>query len=192
MSPAGIEFPVLGLEDGEVRLRLMTEADVDDVVAAVQDPDVKRYTTVPDPYTDDDARHWQRISRAGLDSGTDFATLIVDTGDGALLGAVGLHGIDPVSGRCAAGYWVAPWARGRGAAARGLDLICGYAFAELEVSRIELWIEPGNLPSLRVAERAGFSREGLLRSFAVIAGERRDMLMYSRLAGEPGSGDQLG
>ena len=61
------------------------------------------------------------------------------------------------------------------------------------MSRIELWIEPENAPSLRVAERAGFTREGLLRSFAVIDGRRRDMLMYSRIAGDPpGSGDRVG
>ena len=50
------------------------------------------------------------------------------------------------------------------------------------MQRIELWIEPGNAPSLRVAEEAGFTREGLLRSFMVVAGQRRDMLMYSRVA----------
>ena len=61
-------------------------------------------------------------------------------------------------------------------------MIARYAFTELGVTRIELWIEPANRASLRVAERAGFTREGLMRSFAVIAGERRDMLMYSRLA----------
>ena len=49
------------------------------------------------------------------------------------------------------------------------------------MQRIELWIEPGNAPSLRVAEAVGFAREGLLRSFMHVGGRRRDMLMYSLL-----------
>ena len=49
------------------------------------------------------------------------------------------------------------------------------------MKRVELWIEPGNGPSLRVAEAAGFAREGLLRSFMHVGGRRRDMLMYSLL-----------
>jgi [ribosomal protein S5]-alanine N-acetyltransferase len=65
-----------------------------------------------------------------------------------------------------------------------MRLICGYAFGELDVKRIELWIDPENKPSLGVAEALGFTREGLLRSFMPIRGQRRDMLMYSLLPGE--------
>jgi RimJ/RimL family protein N-acetyltransferase len=50
--------------------------------------------------------------------------------------------------------------------------------------RIEVWIDPGNVASLKVAERVGFTREGLLRSFMAIEGRRRDMLTYSLLPGE--------
>jgi RimJ/RimL family protein N-acetyltransferase len=120
-------------------------------------------------------------SAAGLAAGTDIALLVVDADDGELLGAVGLHARDPQTGRCSAGYWVAPQARGRGVAARALTLLCEFAFTELDVRRIELWIEPENVASQRVADAVGFAREGLLRSYMVIADERRDMLMYSLL-----------
>ena len=56
----------------------MADADVPAVVEAVRDPDVLRYTTVPDPYGESDARHWLRVSRSGLETGTDLATVIVD------------------------------------------------------------------------------------------------------------------
>jgi RimJ/RimL family protein N-acetyltransferase len=65
-------------------------------------------------------------------------------------------------------------------------LLCAYAFDELGVQRVELWIDPDNKPSLGVAESVGFTREGLLRSFMPIRGVRRDMLMYSLLPGELG------
>ncbi len=198
MSPRPIEFPVAGLEDGVIRLRLMSDADIPAIVESVQDPQIPRFTTVPDPYGPDEARHWQRMATVGIDAGTDLPTLVVEARTDELLGAVGLHRLDPESGRCSAGYWVAARARGRGVARRALALLCRYAFDELEVKRIELWIEPTNSASLRVAEAVGFACEGLLRSFMAIGGRRRDMLMYSLLPEDAGPatgaawGNQLG
>jgi RimJ/RimL family protein N-acetyltransferase len=176
-----IRFPQAGLSDGVVRLRLMSEADVPAVVAAVQDPAIPRFTLVPSPYGEPEARRWLRTARAGIDAGTDLPALIVDASDGELLGAVGVHNVDPGTGRCSGGYWVAASARGRGVARRALRLLAGFAFERLAIRRIELWIEPANVASLRVAEAVGFAREGLLRSFMEVGGERRDMLMYSLL-----------
>jgi [ribosomal protein S5]-alanine N-acetyltransferase len=181
VSPRRIEFPVEGLSDGVVTLRLMSETDIPAIVAAVQDPEIPRYTRVPDTYGEEEARQWQRMASTGLRTGSELPTLIVDSREGRLLGAVGLHNLDPESGRCSAGYWVAAQERRRGVARQALELLCDYAFTELDVKRIELWIEPGNAPSLRVAESVGFAREGLLRSFMHIGGRRRDMLMYSLL-----------
>ena len=181
MSPRPIEFPVEGLSDGVVSLRLLAESDLAGVIEAVGDPLIPRYTTVPDPYGEREARQWQRSSSQGIAAGTDLATVIVDADDGPLLGAVGLHGIGSASGRCSAGYWLAAAARGKGLATRAVRLLCRYAFAELAVARIELWIEPENTASLAVAERVGFAREGLMRSFMPIREVRRDMLMYSLL-----------
>jgi RimJ/RimL family protein N-acetyltransferase len=181
VSPAPIEFPVEGLSDDVVRLRLMAEADVDAVVRAVQDPEIERWLTIPWPYGIEQAHQWLRTSSAGLAAGTDLATLIVDAEDGRLLGSAGIHGLDPESGRCGAGYWLVAEERGRGIATRGLGLLCRYAFDDLGAERIEVWVEPDNAASLAVAERIGFHREGLLRSFAAVAGVRRDMLMYSLL-----------
>lgn len=181
MSARAIEFPVAGLSDGVVTLRLMGDTDVPAVVEALQDPEIPRWTVVPSAYDERDAHQWMRVSVAGLAGGTDLTALVVDARDDRLLGAVALHAISPESGRCSAGYWLAADARGRGTATRALRLLCEFAFEELGVHRVELWIDPDNAPSLAVAERAGFAREGLLRSFRLVAGRRRDMLMYSLL-----------
>jgi ribosomal-protein-alanine N-acetyltransferase len=188
LSPRPIEFPVEGLSDGVVRLRLIADADLPAVVEAVQDPEIPRWTAVPQPYGQQDARQFRRMAATGLEAGTDLPVLIVDARDDRLLGAVGLHGIDPGTGRCHAGYWIAAEARRRGVASRALGLLCGYALEQLHVKRIELWIDPQNAASMGVAERVGFHREGLLRSFMPIQGRRRDMLMYSLLPGELSAG----
>jgi RimJ/RimL family protein N-acetyltransferase len=49
------------------------------------------------------------------------------------------------------------------------------------VPRLELHVEPWNTASIRTAEGAGYRREGLLRSWEAVGGERRDMLMFSLL-----------
>jgi RimJ/RimL family protein N-acetyltransferase len=125
LSPAPIEFPVEGLSDGVVRLRLMAEADLPAIVDAVHDPEIPRWTTVPHPYGEEEARQWQRMATSGYAAGTDLAVLVIDAADGRLLGATGLHNLDPETGRCSAGYWVAASERLRGVARRALALLPG-------------------------------------------------------------------
>jgi RimJ/RimL family protein N-acetyltransferase len=181
LSPRPIEVPVEGLTDGAVRLRLISDADIPAITAACQDPGIQRYTSVPTPYEERHAREWMTAAGAGMGVGTELALLVVDADDGGLLGSVGLHAIDPATGRCSAGYWVTERARRRGVATRALSLLCRFGFDALDLRRIELWIEPENTGSIRVAESLGFVREGVLRSFMVVGGRRRDMLMYSLL-----------
>ncbi len=181
MAPAPIEIPIEGLTDGVIRLRPSADADIEAITAACQDPEIARYTRVPSPYEPRHAREWVNASEAGMAAGTDLGLLVVDAESGEILGAVGLHSVDPVSRRCSSGYWVAPEARGQGTAARALRLLSAFAFGELGVRRVELWIEPENAPSRSVADAVGFVCEGRLRAFMVIAGAHRDMLMYSLL-----------
>ena len=79
------------------------------------------------------------------------------------------------------GYWVAPGARGHGLAARAVALVSAWAFARLRLARLEIWVEPANIASQRVAERAGFVHEGLLRSYVQLRTRRGDAHMYALL-----------
>ena len=91
-----------------------------------------------------------------------------------------------VEGRQAeAGYIVAASARGRGVAVRALVLLTDWAFEELGLERIELRITPENAASIKVAERAGYMREGVLRSVHFKQGKRTDLVVYSRLKSDP-------
>ena len=87
-------------------------------------------------------------------------------------------------GRASIGYFVVPSARGRRAAARGLAAMARWADNDLHIPRIQVYIEPWNIGSIRTAEAAGFTKEGLLRGWQIVDDERRDMLMYSLLASE--------
>jgi RimJ/RimL family protein N-acetyltransferase len=80
------------------------------------------------------------------------------------------------------GYWVSRDARGRGVATQALTAICRWAIDELHVKRLELLTDPDNVASQRVAEKARFQREGILRSSLEYRdGTRRDSILFAAL-----------
>jgi len=72
-------------------------------------------------------------------------------------------------------------ARGRGIAGRALKLLTDWGLGELELERIELRIDASNPGSERVADRAGYRREGMLRSVHFKEGRRADVAVWARL-----------
>jgi RimJ/RimL family protein N-acetyltransferase len=78
-------------------------------------------------------------------------------------------------------YVVAPNARGRGIASGAVTLLSAWAFERLGLARLQLSIRPDNVASRRVAEKAGYSYEGTLRSAKLIRGTRVDSAVYGLL-----------
>jgi [ribosomal protein S5]-alanine N-acetyltransferase len=91
------------------------------------------------------------------------------------------------------GYTVAPFARRRGVAVKALRAVTAFGWTLSDLFRIELYIEPWNVGSVRTAEAVGYAREGLLRSHQPIGGRRADMLLYANLrpAGAPTADEHL-
>jgi [ribosomal protein S5]-alanine N-acetyltransferase len=79
------------------------------------------------------------------------------------------------------GYWMAREARGRGLGTRAVRLLSRWAIDALALERVELLANPANEGSQRLAERAGFTREGLLRRYRTRHGVREDLVMFSLL-----------
>jgi RimJ/RimL family protein N-acetyltransferase len=172
--------------DGEViRLRRYTEADVDDVSAACADPLTQRFLTeLPSPYTRDDARWWIQTGAPAQWAAGGAVHAVADPGTDRVLGAVGLHryGYGYVG---QVGYWVAPWARGRGVATAATRTLARWAF-DHGIQRLELQTHIENLASQRVALAAGFQREGVRRGGARRRdGTPADRIVWARLDGDP-------
>lgn len=104
----------------------------------------------------------------------------------SLLGSVSLYKIDAEQSDAEVGYWVAPWARGRGLAARAVAAATEFGFAELHLHRLHLFHAVQNVASCRVAEAAGFVLEGRLRqSYRYSDGAYHDEHLHARLSSDP-------
>ena len=163
------------LRGDDLLLRPPTEADVLAVTAACQDEELVRFLPgFPSPYRDQDARDWIASLNTN-ESAKEF--LIVDAAGGDLLGAIRVR-LGEIG---AIGYWIARDARGRGVATRATKLLSRWALGEGGVQRLELTTDPDNLASQRVAENAGFTREGILRARTRFPDGRRDAVIFSLL-----------
>lgn len=155
---AALALPDPPLTDGTVALRAIRSGDVPALVAHCQDPEIQRWSRMPNPYGEDQARAYLRRTIDGRVTGTRTSFAIVDAGgDDQLIGAVGLNVIDWRQRAADIGYWLAAAARGRGMATRAVELLVGWAFGPLGLERLELRAEFANHASRAVAERAGFA-----------------------------------
>jgi ribosomal-protein-serine acetyltransferase len=82
------------------------------------------------------------------------------------------------------GYWLDAGFAGRGLASRAVSAALDWAFGPLGLRRVKLFALADNEPSIRVAQRLGFTREGLFRAGAVVAGAEHDVVGYGLLARE--------
>jgi RimJ/RimL family protein N-acetyltransferase len=167
------------LSDGTVVLRPWASGDAPDIVACVDgDPEISRWLDqVPQPYGLADARAY--IRGLGEDA---FAVTNAQTG--RILGAIGLRILPDAVGEI--GYWLRADARGDGVMARAVVILSRWALERDDIVRVQLRADPENTPSCRVAESAGFRREGVLRSahWNPRLGRRQDWAIYSLLPGD--------
>jgi ribosomal-protein-serine acetyltransferase len=104
---------------------------------------------------------------------------ILDYHSGILLGGGGLTQINPKHRFANMYYWVRAGHTNRGVATRGVRLLARFGFEVADLVRIEIVVPVGNTASIRVAEKAEASREGVLRSRVMLHGELHDAVMFS-------------
>jgi len=180
-----IVLPAEPLIDGPTMLRPWRDSDVAALVSACRDPEIVRWTRVPDNYGESDARAYLLQRYDAVLAGTTAPFAIVDA-DHSLLGSISLMRIEWQHRRGEVGYWLAREARGQGHATRAVGLICRWGFRSLGLERIDLLAATGNLASQRVAERSGFTREAVLRAYMRGKDGQQDMVAFGLLADEGG------
>lgn len=161
------------------RLRPWATTDVDALVAAWGDPEMHRWMPEEaDPFGADEARAFIDEAATHLTTGKSVALAIAEESTDHAVGSVTLHVWGPRHWNV--GYWVAADERRHGVATEAVTRLSRWAFsANPSLARLSLYTMPGNEPSQKVAQRAGFQREGLLRRWAEINGEQLDWVMFS-------------
>jgi RimJ/RimL family protein N-acetyltransferase len=111
----------------------------------------------------------------------DYWFVMVHPDTGETIGEIGLVGISWPNRRAGVGILVLPASRRCGVGREAIELLVGWAQGELGLHRIELRTLPENAPMQGLAEAAGFTREGVLRDYAVERGGFVDNIVYARL-----------
>jgi ribosomal-protein-alanine N-acetyltransferase len=183
VNPTRLVMPSAAPTFGNVRLRAFEERDVGMVTDLSTDPYVPQIGSLPGNASSEEALAYIERQISRLDTGAGYSLCVADNDTDEALGTAGLWLASIAAGRATAGYSVAPRYRGRGIAGQALTALTRFAWSLPELHRIELYIEPWNVASVRTAELAGYKREGLLRSHQEIGGRRVDMLLYATIRG---------
>jgi ribosomal-protein-alanine N-acetyltransferase len=130
-----------------------------------------------------------RRYREDMEAGSAIAWLIFENRRRILVGGITLGNIRyGVSQSAQIGYWTGERHAGQGYMQDAVAAVLAHAFGAMRLHRVEAACIPGNARSIRVLEKAGFEREGLLRSYLRINGVWQDHYLYARIAGDKRAG----
>lgn len=181
-SSVELSIPKDGIVFGGLVLRLPAAADIDQLVPAFADPELREDLNMPSLTRDDLAEGIARLG-AVVASGRLAPLVVADIETGEVLGGGTFHHLDSGRATIEIGYWLYPQFRGRGVATRTARALAEHAF-DLGVQRVVAQVKVGNSASERVLERAGFTREGVSRWMSKADGSRAEKTVWSLLPGE--------
>ena len=165
-------------------LRWLTPDDAPDQFSLFSDPEVTRYWSTP-AWTDMiQARDAIDTALTGYTSGESLGFSITLRDSDTFVGSVKLYDFFAQNRRCDIGYALLPAHWGKGYLAEAMVALLDYAFAELDLNRIEADIDPRNTASAKLLERMAFKQEGYMRERWIVNGEVCDTAFYGLLKRE--------
>ncbi|HEY7754387.1 MAG TPA: GNAT family N-acetyltransferase [Steroidobacteraceae bacterium] len=167
-----------------VRLRWLTEKDVDALFAVFSDPVMMRFWATPPMKERAEAEKYLQSIREGFAGRTLYQWGVERKEDGRVIGSCTLFKLDATNGRCEIGYGLGSAYWKMGYMSEALPAVIQFAFDRLRMRRIEADVDPRNENSLRILGRLGFQREGLLRERWNVGGEIQDTVVLGLLARE--------
>jgi [ribosomal protein S5]-alanine N-acetyltransferase len=182
MTKQPIPHPIL--TTSRLRLRQFREDDVEAMHACFTNVEAMRYWNTP--------VHARRIEteravRRFIDCTPSYYRFwaVADKTTDECLGLVNYHDGHIRNKRAAIGYIVDPGHCRQGVATEAVSAMVEFCFGELGLHRLQAFIHPDNAASLKLIERLGFRREGLLRENLRVGDEWRDDLLYALLSTDP-------
>jgi len=175
------------LTDGRVLIRPYRAEDIGAMYEAVRESVAEVSPWLPwchAGYTLDETTAFVMAREEAWETDEAYGFGVFDAATGSYLGGVGLNFINRVHQCANLGYWVRSTRTGRGIASAATRLAARFALEHLGFQRIEILAAVGNRASQRVAEKAGATREGVLRQRLLVNGQPQDAVLYSLIAAD--------
>lgn len=158
-------FPNISISTERLVLRPLDEDDVPALTEMMNDEQVGAWTSVPQPYTESDARAWiTEMAPAERAEGRGIVFAVTEFLTQRLVGMVHLQNTDWRVRASEIAYVIAPWARGEGYATEAALAIAQWLFHDQKFERLELRTAADNTASQQVAQKIGCISEGVLRN----------------------------
>ena len=166
-----------------IHIRRYEPGDIDAIYEAVIESQAELTPWMPwchAAYSKQETTGWVESRCSAWERNEEWSFVIVDAA-GRFLGACGIHRFDLRNETAEVGYWVRTSATGQGIASEATRQLAQWAFRETGLHRLEIIAAVENVPSHRVAEKAGATREGVLRERLLLRGQRHDGVIFSLL-----------
>ncbi len=172
------------LEGNNLFLRKLRLSDAPIIKELANDKVVTRFTTLPSPYSLDDAINFIKKSHNSLRKKSDYSFAIVLKEKKELIGIISLMKINYNNKNAELGYWIGRKYWCNGFAKEAVKLMLDFAFKELKLKRVYAFVLTPNIASFKVLEKTGFKKEGLLRKALFRRNKWYDEFLYSILQEE--------
>ena len=175
------------LTDGVILLRPYKKQDAADLYKAIRASLKEVGAWLPfahENYSLYETQDWVKKNPVEWKKGAAYNFGIYDMKTGETIGGCGINDISEFTKRANLGYWVRTDRTGQGVAVAATKLLAKWAFDALGLKRVEILVAVENARSLRVAEKVGARREGVLRNRIDIRGKAHDAVMHSLIPGE--------
>jgi RimJ/RimL family protein N-acetyltransferase len=166
----------ISLTDGTITLLPYQESDIGSLYEAAREsiPEMSMWMPWCHPdYTIQESREFIKSQPEKWEKGTDYNFT------GLYQGGCGINRIQSDWGIANLGYWVRTSQTKKGIATAAALLLARFAFTKLKLNRVEIIIAINNRASLRVAEKVGATKEGVLRNGLIVNGKPSEAVMFS-------------
>ena len=162
----------------------ITESDKPAYVHHLQEKQIYDQTlNIPYPYSEKDAEWWINHIQEETSKQGRSVNWAIRSADGHLIGGIGFHDFElGKSHRAELGYWLAKPFWSQGIMTKAVEVVCGFAFKELNIVRITAHVFSFNLGSEKVLEKSGFQLEGILRKHYKKDGKIFDGKLYAKIS----------
>ena len=175
---APMQFTVLPESDHPlVMLRPIVAADIPVWFAYLSLPVVREHTSWNPQAAAELAHHAEPIHTAS----SVFRLAIAARDTGQMVGSIGFHTVVPENRTAELAYDLSPAFWGRGVASHMARTLVDWAHGHVGLLRVQATALSSNTRSMKVLERSGFEREGLLRSYRLVRGRPGDFWMFSHV-----------